>query len=323
MPNDDFDPVLRRKLTRRPPPTPIEVVDTGPAAALVRAFARSLSANTALVAEDAVLHRKSASLAELLDTIEPDAFVITLVDGAQVGLALLDQTGFSTLIEAMTVGRLSSRASDPRRATATDATLLAGIIDTSLGELGAGDPATRWRSARPVPDHRLLGILLDDGDFDLIAVTAQLVAGDVSRPARLMLALPRDPASPEVDLPAAKTAQQGWSNALEASVLAAPASLRAELGRVTLPLAEVLQLGVGSSLVLPLSNLEEVQLVALDGSPQGMGRLGQSRGMRAIRLTQIPGAARPDPVMQDAAPRAVEAWSAAVDLEQTREGEMG
>lgn len=312
MPSEDFDPVLRRKLTRRPPPAIAEAVDTGPAGALVRAFARSLSASTSLVAEDAVLHRKSASLPELLDTIEPDAFVISLVDGARLGIALIDQSGFSTLIEAMTVGRLSSRATTPRRATATDANLLAGLLDACLGELAGEDPARRWRSARAVPDHRLLGILLDDGAFDLVAVTARLVAGEVSRPARLMLALPREPAVAAPVAVEAVSPEQSWSEALEASVLAAPASLRAELGRITLPLAEVLELGVGSSLALPLSNLEEVQLVALDGSPQGLGRLGQSRGMRAVRLTQVPGAARPEPVMQDAGLR-IEAAGGGMD----------
>jgi flagellar motor switch protein FliM len=75
---------------------------------------------------------------------------------------------------------------------------------------------------------------------------------------------------------------------LETAVMRAPASLRAELGRLTLPLSEVLDLGVGGALTLPLSALEEVRLTALDGTEQAVGRLGQSRGMRAIRLTALP-----------------------------------
>lgn len=299
MPGDEHDTLLRRKLTQRP----VAQAETFLASGLLRSFSRALSDTTPLVAESARLHRKAASLIELLDTIEPEAFVITLSDGARTGMALIDQSGFSTLIEAMTIGRLSARAPVARRASVTDGALLAALIDRCLAGLDDPDPAQAWRCARPVPDHRLLGVLLDDGRFDLVAITAELVAGDVARPLRLMLALPSEVSAPRVPTsdPVAP-APPTWSEALEASVLGAPACLRAELGRVTLPLAEVLCLGTGSILTLPLSNLEEVRLVALDGTTQGLGRLGQSRGNRAVRLTTLPGQT-PNVMMQDALPR--------------------
>ncbi len=307
MPGDDFDSLLRRKLTPRPAANPVAQAETGVAGGLLRAFSRALSDTTPLVAESARLHRKRATLVELLDSIEPEAFVVTLCDGARTGMALIDQSGFSTLIEAMTIGRLSPRAPVARRASVTDGALLAALIDRCLAALDDPDPARAWRCARPVPDHRLLGVLLDDGGFDLVAITGELVAGDVARPLRLMLALPGEVAVPRpVDPDPAAPARQTWAEALEASVLGAPACLRAELGRVTLPLAEVLALGVGSRLTLPLSNLEEVRLVALDGSTQGLGRLGQTRGNRAVRLTTLPGQT-PTVMMQDAAPRGLAA----------------
>jgi flagellar motor switch protein FliM len=96
-----------------------------------------------------------------------------------------------------------------------------------------------------------------------------------------------------------------WDQSLSASVMRAPASLRAELGRVTMPLSKVLELGVGGALTLPLSALEEVQLAALDGTVQAVGRLGQSRGMRAVRLTSWPNGKTPNPIMSEmAAPSA-------------------
>jgi flagellar motor switch protein FliM len=299
MPLDKDEPLLRRKVTPKPP-APEAPVDSGPAAGLVRAVSRILSVSTPLIAEDASLHRKIASLPELLDTIEPDAFVVTLPGGGGTGLAVIDLSGFSALVEAMTIGRLATRAPAPRRATATDSALLAGFLDSVLADLGA-DPAGLRRCGRPVPDHRLIGVLLEDGGFDLVAVTARLVCGAVSRPVRLMLALPRaDAATPAA--PADAPAAPSWATALEAAVMAAPASLRAELGRITLPLAEVLELGVGSALVLPLSALEDIQLVALDGTAHASGRLGQSRGNRAVRLTRLAGERPPTPPMQDAVP---------------------
>ena len=80
MPLDKDEPLLRRKVTPKPP-APEAPVDSGPAAGLVRAVSRILSVSTPLIAEDASLHRKIASLPELLDAIEPDAFVVTLPGG--------------------------------------------------------------------------------------------------------------------------------------------------------------------------------------------------------------------------------------------------
>ncbi|PVE46987.1 hypothetical protein DDE23_12035 [Pararhodobacter aggregans] len=240
-----------------------------------------------------------ARLRPSADAYDPEAFV-TLLTGAEApALALMDQEGFGAVIEAMTMGRLAARPTGPRRPTTTDAALLAEVIDATLAGLGAEDPLSGLRCGRPVADHRLLPVILEEIDYDLVALTAVVVSGSVTRPLRLMLALPR-PDAAEVVASAEEPARD-WSEALNAAVMRAPASLRAELGRVTLPLAEVLALGPGSSLTLPLSNLEEVQLVALDGAVQAVGRLGQTRGMRAVRLTGWPGGLPPSPML-DAAP---------------------
>ncbi|PTX05418.1 hypothetical protein C8N33_101837 [Pararhodobacter aggregans] len=69
----DRDPVLRRKLAPRPPPPSEEAaLPAGPAALLARAFGRAISAAAPLVAEEPETHRKQASLAELLDSIDPE-----------------------------------------------------------------------------------------------------------------------------------------------------------------------------------------------------------------------------------------------------------
>ncbi len=300
----DRDPVLRRKLApRKPPPSADDPATQGPGGALARTFSRAISEAAPLVAQQTSLHRRTASLAELIDTIDPDAFVVTLTGGSGPGLALIDHSGFAAMIEAMTIGRLATREPAPRRPTPTDAALLAGVLNASLAALGAADPVAALRCGRPVPDHRLLPVLLDEGRYDLVALTGTLGSGAVSRPVRIMLAIAM-PEPVKTDAAIARAPEQLWASALEASVLLAPANLRAELGRVTMPLADVLALGVGSALMLPLSNLEEVRLVSLDGTQQAVGRLGQTRGMRAVRLTQRPGGIDAEPVMTDAAPAA-------------------
>ncbi|MFN4098594.1 MAG: FliM/FliN family flagellar motor switch protein [Pararhodobacter sp.] len=289
MTAQDRDPVLRRKLAPRSPPLP-EAVPPGPAPTLARAFGRAISDAAPLVAEEVAISHGSATLPELLDALETDAFVI-LLSTATGGpaLALVDQEGFATVIEAMTIGRLGPRRPVARRPTPTDAALLAEVIDATLRGLGEGDPLSAVTCTRPVPDHRLLPVLLDDVDYDLVTLTAELISGDIVRAIRLMLALPHHAALPAAPPAGAESAVQDWNDALEDAVMRAPAVLRAELGRVTLPLAEVLRLGIGSALTMPLSNLEEVRLIGLDGSCPAIGRLGQTRGMRAVRLTGWPG----------------------------------
>jgi len=305
------DPLLRRKLASRTPPAPAEGQGAiGPAQGLARSFARAISALVPLVAEQGASARQSVTLSELLDTIDTDAFV-GLLAGAEggPGLVVLDQSAFSAIIEAMTIGRLGPRAPVPRRPTPTDSSLLADLVNHTLRDLQ--DPvAAAMRFHRPVADHRLLAVMLDDVVFDTISLSVELASGDVRRPGQVMLGLPRaaaDPAAPDLVAPGDT---KSWGEKLETSVMRSPASLLAELGRITLPLSEVLDLGVGSALTLPLSNLEEVQIVALDGSVQALGRLGQSRGNRAVRLTSWPTGGAPPHRMTDIegpAPRAATA----------------
>ncbi|MBN8291630.1 FliM/FliN family flagellar motor switch protein [Rhodobacter sp. NTK016B] len=301
----DRDPVLRRKLTPRPPPPdPDAPVLSGRAGLLARAFGRSISNAAPLVAEDTALHWKHASLPELLDAIDSDAFVMLLdTGGGPPGLVTMDQQGFATVIEAMTIGRLGVAKPGIRRPTSTDSALLAEILDAALKGLGPEDPVTGFRCARPVPDHRLLPVLLDEIDYDLVALTAVLISGDVTRPLRLMLALPPLPEDP-VDPSDTDTPAPSWTEAIEDAVMGASADLRAELGRLRLPLADVLALASGRALTLPLSNLEEVNLVALDGVTHAIGRLGQTRGMRAVRLTGWPGSLQHHTMIDAAPPRA-------------------
>jgi len=318
------DPVLRRKVTSPMPPSePVDPGHDGPAPDLVRSFSRSVNHSAQMMAEGGTISRNVVTLPELLDSIDPEAFVVTLSSkGVATALAVLDQSGFAAVIESMTIGRLGPRAPTSRRPTATDASLLADLLNRTLAD--SGDEGTSaFRFERPVPDHRLLTVLLDEAEYVCATLNVTLVSGAETRPASLMIALPQLPEEPgttaEEDASPAAAAASVWASDLEASVLRAPASLRAELGRITLPLAEVLKLGVGGALTLPLSNLEEVQLVALDGTAQALGRLGQSRGMRAVRLTTWPNGHAPEPTMTDIQAATAQHLGVAVAVEKQEE----
>lgn len=296
------NPVLRRKLgVRAPAGGP---VDPAEARHLPRALARATSRIPGLVGSCSAPARRTATLAELLELIEDDAFVALIADeDGAVGLTAFDPVTTVALIEALTIGRLARKAPPNRRATPTDALLLSDLIDATLVEYDthaaeAGQAARLgFRFQRFPTDYRLLELQLEASRFDLVVQPLSLLGNDVRRDGQFLLALPKMPAdeaaAPDLSHAAhrrARTAEarpEGWARALEAQVMAAPAQLTAVLGRLTLPLSEVMALGVGSRLTLPLAKLEEVEMQALDGQVLGLGRLGQYRAMRAIRLVEL------------------------------------
>lgn len=294
---------LRRKLAPRRDAA-VEAVSGLPGMTLSRTLSRAISDNLPLLIQDSALSRGNGALLECLDTLEPDDFVgLFRGAGDGFGLIALDQPGFAALIEAVTIGRLGARPPVPRRATATDAALVASVIDAAFAALDDDDGLREARFDRHVPDQRLLPILLDDGGYQRLTLQMTLVSGPVQRVLTLRLFLlakdrrgtrgKRRPVHDDGaatgdhrDAPDAESDR--WSAQISERVMAAPAALNAELGRLRRPLSAVLTLKVGDCLDLPLSALEEVLMVDLDGQRVATGRLGQSRGMRAIRVTTWP-----------------------------------
>lgn len=247
---------------------------------VLRAFARALSNQTGLGLDPHRQSRRTAGVAELAELVDPAGLIVLLTDGAGVGQGLLalDAAGAVTLVERMTLGRLDARAPDPRPVSTLDAALLEDLWPPFLSLLP--DAATLILGPR-VTDLRMLPLLLDHTRLDLTLCEIDLVQGDVSRNAHLIFALaPSDPVAEPLAPP-----DHEWTRKLETAVMAAPVTVDAVLARLDWSLAQVLDLHKGQSIPLPLGLLEEIALLPLDG-PHAQGRLGQYRGMRAIRLTQ-------------------------------------
>ena len=269
---------------------------------LPRSFIRAASRVADLVARATVRSRRSVALAELVDLPETEGFTALLRAGeGPPGLIIFDSVAFSSVIEVMTIGTLSGKAAAVRRATTTDAALMADLVDALLAEVDANptpaDPFTPgFRQDRLTDDLRLLDVMLEDVPFALSVMEVELLADGVVRKGQVSIALPEPvPERPDfsgLEMPVDDTPMPDtqWERAIEASVMVAPASLGAVLGRIRLPLCELMALKVDSQLTLPLSQLEEVQLEALDRRVLALGRLGQYRGMRALRLTALPDA---------------------------------
>lgn len=294
--------VMRRKLAAGA----LASAEGGPGAdrAWRLSLARAARDAAHLSLEVAWLVQETRSLAELLE-LPPDRALLVMLDGPEGGLGLLVISApvLSGIIEMQTMGRVSPLPAAERRPTRTDAAMVAGMIDAALERLEgalAEEADLVWaggfRYASFLEDARPLGLLLEDGSYRVLRAEVALALG--AKSGEVILALPaegkgRRPVQRRVEEPA----QTGpiFAAALAEQVLASDAVMQAMIARVTLPLAAVMALEVGQVLALPQAALDRISLEGLDGRRLCAGKLGQTRGMRAVRLAGEVALAEPVP----------------------------
>lgn len=260
-----------------------------PARGLRLAFARAAERSVGLSAGVLGVAEEVGPLDDLLSRLEDGLLLLSLAgDGLPLGLVGIDAEGVAAAVEAQTMGRPSVQAPEPRPATAADLAMTEPLLAAFLAEAReavAGTALDGWLGAvRPGPrltGAREAGMALGDGAYRVVRLTIDLRAGP--RQALIVL-LHRLPPPPEP----AQRPGAGWADGLSARVLAAPASVEAVLGRLRLPLDAAEGFAVGQVVPLPGLSVASVRLEALGpgGAPRDLGpaRLGQSGGMRAVRL---------------------------------------
>lgn len=256
-----------------------------------QAVARALRDRLGLLVEVGGVARGGRVLAELIEDVADHALLYLVEAGrGSLGALWMDATLRAAVIEIGTLGRVGRGDVVARRPTRLDATLAEGFAATMAEALGRATGGPGLALSSFLDDLRPLALILEDGRYDLLSMTLTLGEGD-TRQGRLWLALPAAaPVRPEragdtpreVAEPAAD-----WSMRIERAVLGSSAELDATLGRLSLPLAEVLGLKPGMVLTLPLSSLDAIDLVDATGARLARGRLGQSRGHRALRIGAV------------------------------------
>lgn len=237
---------------------------------------------------------RRASLAEVLEA-QPDRALIAVLEGPGEGLGVLSLAPevLAGLIERQTLGRVTDMPPLPRRPTRTDAAMVGGLVDAALSAMdealvNAADRvwASGFRYASHLEDARPLGLMLEDEAYRLIEAEVALEGG--TKGGIILLALPAEgraapplPAAEAADTAAALVFQAGFAEQVRGSA----AVLEAVLARVTLPLAQAMALAPGEVLRLGTAAIDRIDLEGIDGVRMGGGRLGQNRGMRALRLT--------------------------------------
>lgn len=262
------------------------------------AFARACRDGVGLLVEVTGLRLARRGLAELLE-LPPERAMIALLDGPAGGLGMiaLSPDLLAALIEMQTIGKVAAQAPAQRRPTRTDAAMVTGILDRALIELEAilaEEADLEWaggfRYASFLEDPRPLGLLLEDQPYRVLL--ADLALGEGGRKGQVILALPAEgKGARPVPRRAGRAPQRetgaGFAAALGEAVMAADCVLDSVIARLTLPLCEVMALEPGQTLTLTGAALEKITLVGIDGRPLALARLGQHRGMRALRLAEI------------------------------------
>ena len=211
--------------------------------------------------------------------------------GSLVGLIALDMQLRAAVLEMETMGVLSPQAVDGRAPTLTDQMIcepmIAGFLEAFPQAVrgtdfdGWGDQVTHEGK---ISDTRTAGLLLDDCLYRVVQMTVQL--GPADRQGLLLMALPLAEV-PEATVPPA-IEKSDWDVAFPKAVQDAPATITALLHRFKLPLAMARGLQVGAVLPLPGCSVTSVRLLSADGQEVAQAKLGQSGGMRAVRLQAAP-----------------------------------
>jgi flagellar motor switch protein FliM len=247
-------------------------------------------------------------LVEVLELV-PDLGLIAVLQGPaeSLGVLVLSPEVLASVVEVQTIGKVNRSAPPTRKPTRTDAAMSAGLIDAALSGLDVAledeadlSWAGGYRYGSHLEDARPLGLLLEDRDYNVLL--AQVSLGLGQREGLVILALPaegrgRKPLADEAtDLGPAP--HHVFAEELAERIEGATCVMRATLARLSLPLGEITELAEGMVLPLRQCSIDRIRLEGLDGRIVGEGRLGQNRGMRAIRLVEKPGQAgsRPAPL---------------------------
>lgn len=233
------------------------------------------------------------SIGEIMEAL-PDLSMIAMINGPAEGLGVmvLSPPVLAGTVEWQTLGRVLPSTPAPRKPTRTDAVLVQPMIDRALQRLGAAVDGTDdmiwaagFRYASCLEDARALALLLDDAPFRVMRAEVALAGGKKS--GLVLLAVPaegRGPAPPPREETSERAAAMVFEAALAEQVNGAKATMDAVIARVSLPLSEVMALSVGEVLHLPGASIDRIDLEAPGCARTAGGKLGQSRGMRAVRV---------------------------------------
>lgn len=239
------------------------------------------------------------SLAELLDHI-PDFSMILMLEGPEegLGLAVVSHGVCSLIIEKMTVGRCSPKMPLPRKPSKTDASIFSPIIDTILESLEVSLQehenlvwASGFHYAAFIDDIRPLGLMLEDISYRVVKSTLS-VEGLEERADDIWFVFPavgrgRHPNCVELLVGEPESQDVTFAKELAVNVGDAQCQLNAVLAKFPMTISNVMNFSVGQDIVIPGVDLARIALEGLNMSYIANAKLGQQKGMRAVRINLL------------------------------------
>lgn len=242
---------------------------------------------------------RQGALAEVLDLAEPGMFLALLEgQGERMGLLMACPVVLAGMVEAQATGRVDKSDVAQRQPTRTDAALLAPMVDAFLrlaqircADLPQAPMVSGYGYGSFLDNPRPLGLMLDEGQFNILHLRVSLGFG--AKEGDWFIILP-DPAQAQQNASDKSggndtDSDKDWQDRLQVVIGDSGVVLNSVLCRVQLTLTEALRLRSGDILRLPETALEMLTLESIDQSALAIGRLGQARGQRAVRLTADPG----------------------------------
>lgn len=204
---------------------------------------------------------------------------------SETGLLLVDPASLAALIEVQTSGRVNAGDPVERVPTATDAIMVADVVDAWLAgvdgmvEGGAGfENLTGYRFAGHFADTRAVLLSLPEGAYRTVEIAVNFQEGTRLGILRFLLPL-------EETIHPKPSDARPIGAALAEAVMDAPAKVEAVLFNAPSTLGQVSGFKEGDMLRVPLGALAMVRLQNREGIKLAQARLGQLKGMRAVRVT--------------------------------------
>lgn len=214
--------------------------------------------------------------------VEPhlaDDRLLILLDGtaAMRGAVALDRALVVAMIQQQILGRVVPSQPDDRAFTATDAAMVAPLIDETL-KRAAGlaeipediQCLDEFRFGARVEDRRTAMLALNESSFRIFALTLDLEGGAVQ--GELCLILPEQKETTDTK---ETEAERERPNLGQAEGMAR-ADLNAVLSSVHLSLSEFSELQPGDVLPLAQGRLDQIRMMSISGACVAIARLGQT-----------------------------------------------
>lgn len=214
-------------------------------------------------------------------------------EAGALGAACLDRSCVTAILQQQTMGQVFDLSDSDRPFTGTDAAMAAPLIDVLLsrGQEECDLPADRRclagsQFAAKADNRRGLILALEAEDYRVFDLTLEIAGGKGQ--GRLTLLLPD---LPEPTDPESGEGTENPGRKLDQSFGVMRAELSAVISRVRLPLSAFSGMRPGDLLPLIGDKLDRTEILTIEGQQIALARLGQCRGMRAVRLNEK----RPDP----------------------------